>query len=91
MRFFAADLAGEAMQPVGVSIGAHRPAKLMNPRKKKRLIQQFTAISIFALAAIIFWLFLRYLTTEGSPSQDSGALEPVMNYRAAHPIVHYRL
>ena len=31
-------------------------------------------ISIFALAAIIFWLFLRHLTTERFPSGDSGGV-----------------
>ena len=31
-------------------------------------------ISIFAVAFILFLFFLRYLTTERSPSQDSGAV-----------------
>jgi hypothetical protein len=74
MRFFAADLAAAAPKPAGVSRGIHRPAKLMSPRSKRRLIRRLTVIAIFALAAIIFLIFLRYLTTEGNPSQDSGAV-----------------
>jgi hypothetical protein len=31
-------------------------------------------ISTFALAGLMFWFFLRYLTTEKSASQDSGAI-----------------
>ena len=46
----------------------------MSPRSKRRLIRRLTVIAIFALAAIIFLIFLRYLTTEGNPSQDSGAV-----------------
>ncbi len=46
----------------------------MSTRSKKRLIRRLVVISIFALAFIVFWLFLRYLTTEKSPSQDSGAV-----------------
>ena len=45
----------------------------MSTRSKKRLIRRLVVISIFALAFIVFWFFLRYLTTEKSPSQDSGA------------------
>jgi hypothetical protein len=74
MRFFAADLAGAALKPAGVPRGIHRPAKLMSPRSKRRLVRRLTVIAIFALAAIIFLFFLRYLTTEGPPSQDSGAV-----------------
>jgi len=74
MRFFAAEHAGAAPQPLGISKRTHRPAKLISPRIKKRLVRRLTVISIFAVAAIIFWFFLRYLTTEGNPSQESGVV-----------------
>jgi hypothetical protein len=74
MRFFAADLAVAALKPAAVSRGIHRPVKLMSPRSKRRLVRRLTVISIFALAAIIFLFFLRYLTTERTPSPDSGAV-----------------
>jgi hypothetical protein len=31
-------------------------------------------IATFAVAGLLFWFFLRYLTTEKSPSQDSGTV-----------------
>ena len=62
------------MKQVDQSNHTHRPAKLMSTRSKKRLIRRLIVISIFALASIIFWLFLRYLTTEKSSSQDSMAV-----------------
>jgi hypothetical protein len=74
MRFFAADLAVAAVSPAGLSRGIHRRTNLVSSRSKRLLVRQLAKISIFALAAIIFWLFLRYLTTERFPSGDSGGV-----------------
>jgi hypothetical protein len=80
MRFFAADLAAAAVSPVSVSKGIHRRTNHMSSRSKRLLVRRLAKISIFALAAIIFWLFLRYLTTEKIPSGDSGGVRyPVMS------------
>jgi len=46
----------------------------MSTRSKKRLIRRLIVITIFAVAFLLFLLFLRYLTSEKSPSQDSGAV-----------------
>jgi hypothetical protein len=64
LRFFAAGLAAATMRPAGAARGAYRPTKPMSPQGKKLHLSQLTMVSIFALAAIIFWLFLRYLTAE---------------------------
>ncbi len=74
MRFYASDSTKPGPEQVDKSKHPYRPAKLMSTRSKKRLIRRLVVISIFALAFIVFWLFLRYLTTEKSPSQDSGAV-----------------
>ena len=74
MRFFAADLAAAAVSPPSVSRRIHRRTNLMSSRSKKLLVRRLAKISVFVLAAIIFWLFLRYLTTERTPSGDSGAV-----------------
>jgi hypothetical protein len=73
-RFFASDSTEPGPQQVVQSNHSHRPAKLMSTRSKKRLVRRLVVISIFAVAFIVFWLFLRYLTTEKSSSQDSGAV-----------------
>jgi preprotein translocase subunit SecG len=72
-RFYASGSTESGLQQGDQSKHTHRPAKLMSTRSKKRLIRRLVVISIFALAFIVFWFFLRYLTTEKSPSQDSGA------------------
>ena len=46
----------------------------MHSRSRRRRKLQLIALAIFALAFIVFWLFLRYVTQEKSPAQDSGAL-----------------
>jgi len=46
----------------------------MNARSKKRMVRRLIVISIFILAFLVFWLFLRYLTTDRSASQDSGTV-----------------
>jgi multidrug efflux pump subunit AcrB len=48
--------------------------KLLSTRSKKRLARRLVVVSIFALAFAAFWLFLRYLTTERTPSQDSSVV-----------------
>jgi preprotein translocase subunit SecG len=73
-RFHASDSTESGLQQVDKSKHTHRPAKLMSTRSKKRLIRRLVVISIFAAAFLVFWLFLHYLTTEKSPSQDSGAV-----------------
>ena len=73
-RFYASNSTESGAQQVDKSKHAHRPAKLMSTRSKKRLIRRLIVITIFAVAFLLFLLFLRYLTSEKSPSQDSGAV-----------------
>lgn len=73
-RFFASDVGGAEAAKTTESKGSSRPKKLISSRFKKTFTRRLTVISIFAVAAIVFWFFLRYLTTERSPSQDSGAV-----------------
>ena len=73
-RFYASDSTESGLENVDKSKHTHRPAKLMSTRSKKRLVRRLVVISIFAVAFLLFWFFLRYLTTEKNPSQDSGAV-----------------
>jgi hypothetical protein len=43
-----------------------RSRPLWNSRNKKRLARRMIVISIFAVALVIFLIFLRYVTTEQS-------------------------
>jgi flagellar basal body-associated protein FliL len=74
MRFYASESAEPGPLKADQSKSTHRHPKLISTRSKKRLVRRLIVISIFALAFIIFWFFLHYLTTEKSPSQDSGAV-----------------
>jgi transcriptional regulator NrdR family protein len=74
LRFFASESSVSVPERVVQSKPTHRPTKLVSTRMKKRLARQLTVIAIFAVALVIFLFFLRYLTTERSPSEDSGAV-----------------
>ena len=60
-----------------ISKGAHRVSRhskrTISSRGRRRLVRKIILFSVFAIAFLIFWLFLRYLTKEpspdGSPSQ----------------------
>jgi hypothetical protein len=43
----------------------------MSVRRKQRIFRTLTVIAIFAAAALIFWYFLRYLTSEPSAPRES--------------------
>jgi hypothetical protein len=47
------------------------------------LVRRLVVITIFAAAFIMFWFFLRYLTTERMPASDSGAVGSPATYSPA--------
>jgi hypothetical protein len=49
----------------------------MSSRSKQRLVRRLIVIAIFAVAFIIFWYFLRYLTSEPSSPRDSSLTSPL--------------
>jgi hypothetical protein len=77
LRFFASASTQPDPLQAGLPKHAHRPAKLMSYRSKKRLIRRLTVIAIFAVAFMLFWFFLRHITTEQMPPSDSGAIGPI--------------
>ena len=73
LRFFAFESPEFASKKaLGSKLGRR---SLWNSRIKKRLAKRMIVISIFAVALAIFLLFLRYVTTEQTPSGDSGAAD----------------
>jgi hypothetical protein len=73
LRFFALPSTEAAAEPAAQPKHRHRSTKI-SPRTKKRLIGRLVVFLIFAAAFVVFWFFLRYLTTERIPPQDSGAI-----------------
>ena len=43
----------------------------VSSRQRKRIWQRVTLLAIFAAAFLIFWFFLRYITTERIPSEGT--------------------
>lgn len=70
-RFYAEIKAGASEEPAPAK-HSHRLRGFIDPRKKKRLLRRLVVVSIFGVAFLVFWLFLRYLTTEHAPAPDSG-------------------
>ncbi len=62
-RFFSSLVFEVAPQSPRATKSSKRPRKLIRTRTKKRLGRQLVMISIFGVALVIFWIFLRYMTT----------------------------
>jgi hypothetical protein len=75
-RFFASSDATSA--PAAKTRPSRGTNKLISARRKRRIARRLVVISIFAVAFAVFWLFLRYLTTERVPS-DSSAIHPPLS------------
>jgi preprotein translocase subunit SecG len=71
-RFFAPLSPQSGLDQGFQSKHSTRPKKLFSTRRKKNLVRALAVLSIFAMAFVIFLLFLRYLTTERAPDPDSG-------------------
>jgi len=73
-RFFASPSSELDPVPVHQSTHTSRPKILISTRARKRLVKRLVVISIFAVAFIVFWFFLRYITTERMPGSDSSVM-----------------
>jgi hypothetical protein len=70
-RFYAAKSA------VAHRMHGHRSPKpgALHPAipNRMRLLRRLVMLAIFVLAFLIFWVFLRYITTERNPSEETPA------------------
>jgi len=73
-RFFASNATEPSSEKAAKSAHVRGKNKLLSTRSKKRLARRLVVVSIFAVAFAAFWFFLRYLTTERTPSQDSSVV-----------------
>ena len=74
-RFFAAYSGESGPAAAAPSKSSVRHPQLMSMRARKRLVRRLVEFTIFAVAFLIFWYFLRYITTEKAPAPDAGALQ----------------
>ena len=71
-RFFAS-VSEPAPDLAGQPKSTQRSRWHISTRTKKRLARRLSLIVIFAVALIIFWLFLRYITNEPGTAPHSDA------------------
>ena len=43
-------------------------------QRRRRMAKRLIVIAVFAVAFALFWFFLRYMTTERVPSEESGSI-----------------
>lgn len=70
-RFYGAKLAAEEITALHRSRHSYRWSFWRSSRERKRLLRRALFFGIFVAAFIIFWYFLRYITTERIPSDDT--------------------
>jgi hypothetical protein len=73
-RFFASLDTEPVPELPPASKSSSRPKKLIRTRTKKLLVRRLVVISIFGAALLLFWFFLRYLTTDHVAPSDAGAI-----------------
>jgi hypothetical protein len=74
IRFFASQSSESVLKQAIQSKHTHHPKKLMTSRAKKRLVKRLIVISIFAVALVLFLIFLRYLTKEPISPPESTSI-----------------
>lgn len=75
-RFYAA-VSARAKEELVRAKHSHRAHGLIHSRKRQRLLRRLVIVSIFAVAFVVFWIFLRYLTSEHAPAPESRANDRV--------------
>jgi len=85
LRFYASVSSGSGLKAAVKSGHGHSSLKRMSARKKQHLVKRLIVLSIFLLAFIVFWVFLRYLTTEREAQSDSGAVRFPVSYSSTQP------
>lgn len=71
-RFYAA-----ASADAVTSRSSMRPRKLLSSRRRKRVVRSLIALIIFAFSFYIFWMFLRYETTEKPAAPSSSRWQAI--------------
>jgi hypothetical protein len=67
-RFYASLSALPASRQSG-----HHTIPIMSAWRRKHILRRVIILAIFATCFYIFWLYLRYITTDRVPSNGSGA------------------
>jgi hypothetical protein len=70
-RFFASGAAASSQTMTGASGTKARALRPFGSRITRRTKARMIMIAVFALAFVIFWFFLRYVTSEKSQSQGT--------------------
>jgi hypothetical protein len=76
-RFYAPAFSGLTPSTVGQPGSIHTSALIASTRNKRRLIRRLIAIVIFTVMFVIFWFYLRYLTTDRTPPDSSEMIWPL--------------
>jgi preprotein translocase subunit SecG len=74
LRFYSSFNTGRSKQMGVQSSGARRSKSLIALGTNKRLKRRLVTVAIFAVAFLLFWIFMRYFTADRSPTQDSSTV-----------------
>lgn len=77
LRFYAPDLSDLNVSPVAQPHSVHRSALHTRARNRRRTVRRLITIAIFTLMFAIFWFYLRYITADRTPADNSGVLWPL--------------
>jgi hypothetical protein len=84
LRFYAPGFAALTASAAGSPSSLHRGHVAPSVRNRRRLIRRLIAVAIFTLMFVIFWFYLRYLTTDRVPADTSEMNSPLPTLSSAH-------
>lgn len=85
LRFHAHEVATLTASAVGVLDSLHRTEAGPSLRNRRRLVRRLIMIVIFTAMFVIFWFYLRYLTTDRVAPDTSGISFPLQRI----PLLHF--
>jgi hypothetical protein len=71
-RFFAPQSHAAGFKEAFLLMHNQRSNSRLSARTRRHLMRKLVIITIFAIAFVLFWVFLRYIIAEANPAQSTG-------------------
>jgi len=68
-RFYASEPYASGLKQTVKSIRNQQSSRRLRSRSRRHLVRNLVVTSIFAIAFVMFWVFMRYLIAQASPVQ----------------------
>ena len=78
-RFYAPETSAAGLKQAIRAMSNPRSQSRVSVRARRRLVHKLVVISIFAVAFVFFWFFLRFITAEANPNSSPSGIGNVLS------------